>query len=91
MLINPKSSKVNMSDQSRQNSISMPGGVYNNSSSKLAANQGQKSDKESNSKDKESGSSKVLTFARGLTRNSPFDIITAGKADSNRHKMQSDL
>jgi hypothetical protein len=38
MLINPKSSKVNMSDQSRQNSISMPGGAYNNSSSKLAAN-----------------------------------------------------
>ena len=69
----------------------MQNGVNINSSNKLEAKIGPKSDKESNSKDKEPGSSKVLTFARGLTRNSPFDIITAGKADSNRHKMQSDL
>jgi hypothetical protein len=38
-----------------------------------------------------SNSTNILTFARGLTKNSPFDIITAGKSDSNRHIMQNDL
>ena len=33
----------------------------------------------------------MLTFAKGLKRNSPFDIITAGKVNSDRHEMQENL